>query len=149
MDGGNATVPDAEAFLDDLNDGGKAVGRAAGVGYQLQLIPEQAVVAAQDDVEGLRFLDGCRNDDALDAALVEVGTEVGNLEEFARAFHDHFNSHAGPIDLLVVGLLAEGHGLAVDGEGIGTRSARRCDATCRARCRTGRGRRPIRSCTGR
>ena len=118
MDGGNAPVLDAKVLLDDLDDRGEAVGSATGIGHELLLLLEQAVVAAQHDVEGLGLLDGGGNDDALHAALGEVRFERLDLEELAGAFHDHVDAHGGPVDLGEVLLLGEGDGLVVDGEGI-------------------------------
>ena len=118
MDGGNASVLDAKVLLDDLDDGSEAVGSATGIGHELLLLLEQAVVAPQHDVEGLGFLDGGRNDDALHTAFGEVRLEGLDLEELAGAFHHHVDAHGGPVDLGEVLLLGEGDGLVIDGEGI-------------------------------
>lgn len=117
MDGGNAPVLDAKVLLDDLDDRRQAVGRTTGIGDQLLVLFQQAVVAPQHNVEGLGFLDGGRNDDALHAAFRKVGVERLDLEELAGAFHHHVDAHSGPVDLGEVGFLGEGDGLVVDCEG--------------------------------
>mmetsp|Transcript_32507 Transcript_32507/g.95811 ORF Transcript_32507/g.95811 Transcript_32507/m.95811 type:complete len:436 (-) Transcript_32507:117-1424(-) len=117
MDGGNAAVLDTKIFLDDLDDRRQTVGRTTGIGNQLLLLREESMVAPQNDVEGLGFLDGGRDDDALHAAFREVRVERLDLEELAGAFHHHVDAHGGPVDLGEVGLLGEGDGLVVDGEG--------------------------------
>jgi len=65
------------------------------------------VVAPQHDVQGPGFLDRCRNDDLLDAALVEVWLQRIDLEEFAGAFHDEFHAQGSIIDLGEVLVLRE------------------------------------------
>ena len=75
------------------------------------------IVAPQNHVETSSLLDGRADDDALDAAHVEVIVQfLLDLEELPRAFHDQFDAHPPPIDVLVILASREGDELPVHGE---------------------------------
>ena len=116
VDGGDASVLDAEVFLDDLHDGGEAVGGAGCVGDDLVLGREELMVASEDDIEHAGLLDGSRYDNTLDATFFRVGLEGVDFEELPGTFEDHVNAHGLEIDLGVVLLLGERDLLAVHEE---------------------------------
>src|SRR3546814_13816286 len=68
-------VPDADSFVDDLDDGRQAVGGAGGGGNQMMCLGiVEMIVHAHDDVEGVLFHG--RRDDDLRNARFEIG-ELG------------------------------------------------------------------------
>ena len=93
MNGSDAPVFDSKLFLNNLDDGGQAVGRARCVGDDLLvgvIGKKRLVIASQDNVHRTFLLDGRGHDHLLDS-LVKKGLQRGNLEELSRALHDHFN----------------------------------------------------------
>ena len=94
MQGGEHAVLDAELFVDDLDDGGDAVGGATGVGDDvIYLGIVEVVITAHDDVEDVVF-DGGGDDDFFDSSI-EIGLEGGGVAELAGALEDDVD--AGPV----------------------------------------------------
>ena len=111
MQGGEHAVLDTEFLVDDLDDGGDAVGGATCVGDDvIDGGVVEVVVDSHDDVEDVVF-DGGGDDDFFDSG-VEVGLQGGGVAEGARAFEDDVD--AGPVDLGGVVLGGEGELLTVD-----------------------------------
>jgi hypothetical protein len=83
MDGGDGAVPDADAFVDHLHNGGEAVGGAAcGCHQMVGLRVVEVVVHAIDDVQRAAVLDRGGHDH-LARARVEVGPYLGACLEHA------------------------------------------------------------------
>ena len=83
----------AKLFLNHLDNGGQAIGRARCVSKVLHVgvIGEEfLMIASQDHVERTLFLDWRRNDHLFDP-LVKEGLHGGYRQELSRALHDHFN----------------------------------------------------------
>ena len=103
-------------FVDDLDHGCDAVGRARRRGADDVRGVELVIIHANDDIEHALLLHRCRHDDALDTADVNVRHQLLDREEDAIACDDEIHALALPIHLGKVLLFGEADGLAVDGE---------------------------------
>ncbi len=115
MDGGHKTLDDAELVVDDLSQGGQAVGGAGGVGDDIHIGGVGIVVDAHNEGGGLLILGGGGDDNLLGAAL-QVGLALFGGGEDAGGFHHVFHAHFAPGDLLRVHLVKGLDLLAVDEE---------------------------------
>ena len=117
VDGGHEATDDAELVVDDLDDGGKAVGGARGVGDD-GLVGSEGLVVDTIDEHGC-IGRGSGDQDLLGAAS-DVGLSLGDGGEGTRGLDDPLDAVLAPGDLL--GVLAGsaedlvGLALVLDGE---------------------------------
>ncbi len=118
MDGGHEPLADAEGVVQDLDDGGQAVGGAGGVGDDV--VPAGVVlgvVDAEDDCEVFAFGGGA-DDDLLGAAAVDVGAGLLCGGEQPRGLDHDLDAEVFPRDLGGIALGEHLDGLPIDGDGV-------------------------------
>jgi hypothetical protein len=114
VNGRNASMHNPKVFHDRLDDGRNAIGRTRSVGDQESFLGKQIMIATQDDIQGSCFLDGCRDDDLLHAALIKVWLQGRHSQELAGTLQDHFHTHGLEINIGKVLLLTKRESLIVD-----------------------------------
>jgi hypothetical protein len=113
VDGGHQTLNHVELLVDDLGERRQAVGRARGVGQNLNVGLVGLLVHAHDEHGGVgRWR---RNDNLLCTAL-QVGLGLLRRGEDTSGLNNVVCASLGPGDVGRVTLLVEAHLLAVDGE---------------------------------
>src|SRR3546814_6672737 len=91
-------VPDADSFVDDLDDGRQAVGGAGGGGNQMMCLGiVEMIVHDHDDVEGVLFHG--RRDDDLRNARFEIGGRFLNRLELAGTLKNDVDAEGVQVDL--------------------------------------------------
>jgi hypothetical protein len=113
VDGGHETLNDTELVVDDLGEGGQAVGGARSVGDDVG----RAVVLLLVDTDNVHggIGRGSRDDDLLGTA-VKMGLGLVNGGEDTGGLDDVVSAGLGPLDVGGVTLSEELDGLAVDDE---------------------------------
>ncbi|OIF79676.1 hypothetical protein A7M47_18000, partial [Acinetobacter baumannii] len=114
--GGHRPLDDAELLVEDLDEGGEAVGGAGGVADD-GLVGVVLVGIDADDVGGDVALAGGGDEHLLGAGLDVLAGALA-IDEHARALDDEVDAEVGPRQ---VGWVAVGHDLdhlAVDGDGV-------------------------------
>lgn len=106
------TLSDHEVVVDDLRDGGKAVGGARGVGDNVGLGLVFLVVDSED-VEGSVILGRGRNDNLLGSSSEVLGCSFGG-EEFSGGFTNSGDSKLSPRDFGGIGFGVESDFLSVN-----------------------------------
>jgi hypothetical protein len=118
VDGGHDAGRDAEGVVEDLDDGGEAVGGAARVGDDVVLGRVVLVfVDAEDDGDVL--VGGRGGDDDLLDGAAEMGFCLLRVGEEAGGFDDDLGADGGPVELGGVALGEDLDLLAVDGNAVG------------------------------
>lgn len=117
MDGGHDAALDAEVLVENLGQGGEAVGGARGVGHDVH---RGVVVVALVDThdEGAVDVLGRSGDDDLLSATVEVGLGLLAVGEEAGGLHDDLDAQVTPGQVGGVALSEHLDVLAVDGDAI-------------------------------
>ncbi len=116
--GGHEALDDAEVVMNDLGDGGQAVGGAGSVGNELHVGGVLVQVDAAHEHGGVVF-GGAGHDDDLGAG-VDVGLGLHLVQIHAGALQHVFHTQLAPGDQggVAVGLVREDlDDLAVDGDG--------------------------------
>lgn len=117
VDGGHETLNDSVVVVDDLSEGGEAVGGARGVGDDV-LVSLVVVVVDSDDVGGgALVLSGGRHDDLLGSSL-QVSGALLLVEESSGGLANDVGSDGAPRNVLGVLLGEEGDLLTVDVDGV-------------------------------
>ena len=115
VDGGHQAVGDAELVVEDLGDGGQAVGGAGSVGHEGHVAGVLIQVDAADEHGGV-ILGGSGHNDLLGAGVdVALGLLLG--QEQAGGLHHVLSADLAPGDLGGVHLGVDHHLVAVDGDG--------------------------------
>ena len=117
VDGGHDAALDAEVLVENLGQGGEAVGGARGVGHDVH---RGVVVVALVDThdEGAVDVLGGSGDDDLLGATVEVGLGLLAVGEEAGGLHDDLDAQVAPGQVGGVALSEHLDVLAVDGDAI-------------------------------
>ena len=120
VDGGHVADLDAKFVLQHQGHGGKAVGRARGVGHDV-VFGRIVILMVDAHDDGDVFFLGRSGDDDLFGPVFNVDGALGSLAEYARAFHHNVHAVLAPGKLLGVALgeavylpVAHGHFSAVD-----------------------------------
>ena len=116
--GGHEALDNAEVVVDDLGDGGQAVGGAGGVGDELHVGGVLVEVDAADEHRGI-VLRGAGHHDDLGAG-VDVSLGLGLIQIHAGALQNVLDAQLAPGDQgrVAVALVGEDlDDLAVDGDG--------------------------------
>ena len=116
VDGGHQAVGDAQVVVEDLGDGGQAVGGAGGVGHEGHVGGVGVQVHAAHE-HGSGVLGGGGHDDLLGAG-VDVGLGLLLGQEQAGGLHNVLSLQLAPGDVLGVALSEDGNLLAVDNDGV-------------------------------
>src|SRR3981081_201401 len=118
VDGGHDAGGDAEGVVEDLDDGGEAVGGAARIGDDVVLGRVVLVfVDSEDDGDVLVGRGG--GDDDFFYGAAEVGFCLLRIGEEAGGFDDDLRADGGPVELGGVALGEDLDLLAVDGDEVG------------------------------
>ena len=117
VDGGHETLLEAELVVDNLGDGGKAVGGARGVGDDVHGGLVLLLVDAHNEHGSITG--GGGDDDLLSATGHVLGGTLGGGED-ASGLDDVVGTSRSPLDLGGVHLVEDLDGLAVDGDLIVT-----------------------------
>ena len=115
MDRGHDAVADAVGVVDDLHQGGQAVGGAGGVGNYVHVGLVVQVVHTHD--EGGRFV-GRRGDDDLFRAAQKMLGGILHLLEFAGGLNDVLSARFRPGDLRRIVAVEDPDLLPVDDQAV-------------------------------